>query len=329
MRWFMVIVLILLVACQGAAPPVEPPAEPVIAEPEPNDEPPPPVVVQPPGGEEPPGEDKPEPEPEPKPEPSKPPGSSKPGQPSDPPRNSEDKDFIDLIEDKFGSHKPKEWGERVTGVITRIDTREKVIALTFDACGATGLSAGFDRELIDFLVEENIPATMFLSGQWLQANWNIAVELAANPLFSIQNHGYRHRPLSVNGKSVYGIQGTASVREVVEEIHLNDQLIQELTGKVPAYYRSGTAYYDEVAVMIAHELGKEVVNFNVLGDAGATFNKAQIASALLGAKPGSIILYHMNRPESDIAEALIETLPKLIKNGFTFVKLEDYHNKLR
>ena len=30
---------------------------------------------------------------------------------------------------------PKEWGEKVTGVKTRLGTNQKVIALTFDACG--------------------------------------------------------------------------------------------------------------------------------------------------------------------------------------------------
>lgn len=130
------------------------------------------------------------------------------------------------------------------------------------------------------------------------------------PFFAIENHGYCHLPLSVTGRSVYGIQGTANVAEVVEEIWRNDRLILELTGQKPRYFRSGTAYYDEVAVKTAREMGKEVINFNVLGDAGATFSKAQIERALLGAKPGTIILYHINRPESDIAEALIEALPK-------------------
>ncbi|MTI95899.1 MAG: polysaccharide deacetylase [Firmicutes bacterium] len=234
-----------------------------------------------------------------------------------------------VMEQRYGDLTPREWGERVTGVITRIDTSDKVIALTFDACGASGLSAGYDRELIDFLTQEQIPATLFLSGQWIEANKQIARELAQNPLFVIENHGYRHRPLSVAGKNAYGIEGTGSIREVVAEIGLNDRLIKELTGRAPVYYRSGTAYYDEVAVMIARDMGKEVINFNVLGDAGATFSNAQIEKNLLGAKPGAIILYHMNRPESDTAAALIETLPKLQEQGFRFVHLREYHKHLK
>lgn len=266
-----------------------------------------------------------------------PPDNQKPLEPGDPPTDTAPPEeppdpLAEIIGDmgeKYGSLTPREWGERVTGVITRIDSRDKIIALTFDACGATGLSTGFDRELADFLIREEIAATLFLSGQWLQANWEISQELAQVPFFAIENHGYRHLPLSVSGRSIYGIQGTANVAEVVEEIWRNDQLILELTGQKPRYFRSGTAYYDEVAVQIAREMGKEVISFNVLGDAGATFSKAQIERALLGAKPGFIILYHINRPESDIAEALVETLPKLKAQGFRFVLLRDYHQQLK
>lgn len=241
-------------------------------------------------------------------------------------------DNLDEIKKEFlvlyGNDIPQQWGENVTGVRNQIYTKEKIIALTFDACGQGGLSNGYDKELMDYLISENIPATLFVSGGWIDINEKIFNELANNPLFKIESHGYRHKPLSVNGKSAYGVNGTQSIAEVIEEILLNEEKIQNITGKKPKYFRSGTAYYDEVAVKIAKDLGYEVINYNVLGDAGATFSSKQIVKSALKATPGSIILYHMNRPDSQIAEGIKAAVPLLKEKGYHFVSLEDYHYKL-
>ncbi|QUH26508.1 polysaccharide deacetylase family protein [Serpentinicella alkaliphila] len=229
---------------------------------------------------------------------------------------------------KYRDNIPKEWGENVTGVRNRIDTDKKIIALTFDACGQGGLSNGYDKELIDFLVSEEIPATLFISSRWIDINKEILVDLSANPLFTIENHGFRHKPLSLNGNSAYGVKGTSSIEEVVEEIYLNTIKIEELTGRRPKYFRSGTTYYDDVAVMIANDLGQEVINYNVLGDAGATFRKEQIVKSAITATPGSIFLYHMNRPESQVYEGVKEAITILREKGYEFVKLEDFHDQL-
>lgn len=89
------------------------------------------------------------------------------------------------------------------------------------------------------------------------------------------------------------------------------------------YFRSGTAFYDEVAIELANALGYEVVNFDILGDAGATYSSAQVEEALLTAKPGSIALLHMNQPSSGTANGVKQAVPILREVGFTFVQLND------
>lgn len=236
-------------------------------------------------------------------------------------------EYITYFEEKYADVIPNSWGERVEGVVTEIDTDDRVIALTFDACG--GKSDGYDEKIIEFLISQGIPATLFVNSRWIDKHLDVFLDLAANPLFEIANHGYLHKPLSLIGKSAYGISGTQDIKEVVEEILYNDEKIHRITGHKPRYFRSGTAYYDEVAVEIAGELGYMVVNYNVLGDAGATFNKQQIIRACASANPGAIILFHMNRPEKKIAEGIIEGITHLLNKGYTFVKLSDYHDYLR
>jgi peptidoglycan/xylan/chitin deacetylase (PgdA/CDA1 family) len=178
--------------------------------------------------------------------------------------------------------------------------------------------------LIDFLTREAIPATLFLSGKWVDANPDLLQALSRNPLFEIENHGLNHKPCSVTGRPAYGIRGTKNVGEVLDEMQLNGLRIQRITGRKPRYYRPGTAYCDEICVEIARALGYEVVNFNVRGDAGTTYSKEEIREALLHSAPGSIVLMHMNQPEGQTAEGVIEAVPELRKLGFRFVKVSDF-----
>jgi peptidoglycan/xylan/chitin deacetylase (PgdA/CDA1 family) len=215
---------------------------------------------------------------------------------------------------------PTKWGERVPGVKTRLHTKDKVIALTFDACGGKE-GSGYDEKLIQYLIQEQIPATLFINARWIAANPSTFQDLVSNPLFEIENHGTEHRPLSVNGKLAYGIAGTKSVKEVIHEMNDNADQIEKLTGKRPLFFRSGTAFYDEVAVSVAHDLGFELAGYSVLGDAGATFNTEQVYNAISKATSGSIVLAHMNHPEKDTAEGIIKAIPQLRKLGYNFVKL--------
>lgn len=218
---------------------------------------------------------------------------------------------------------PGDWGERVEGVRTRLDTTEPVIALTFDACGGPRGSRA-DTALIEYLQKEKIPATLFVSGSWIDANPALFKKLAAEPLFEIANHGLSHKPCSVNGKTAYGIKGTASVGDLVDEIEKNGRKIEAAKGGKPKFYRPGTAYCDEVAVKVAGELGYEVVNYTVLGDAGATWPQEKVRQALLKAGHGDIVILHMNQPRSRTAAGVMEAVPLLREKGFRFVKLSEY-----
>jgi peptidoglycan/xylan/chitin deacetylase (PgdA/CDA1 family) len=229
----------------------------------------------------------------------------------------------DRIIKAFTGKNPQQWGERVRGVKTKLDTDQKVLALTFDACG--GLSgSGYDAKLMEHLEREEISATLFISGKWIDANPEILKKLSKNSLFEIENHGLNHKPCSALGHSVYGIEGTKSVGEIFNEIEWNALKIQKLTGRKPRYYRPGTAHCDEICVEISNALGYEVVTFGVRGDGGATYSKKRVEEALFNAPPSSIILMHMNHPEKETAEGLIEVLPELKKRGFRFVQLSEF-----
>jgi len=227
---------------------------------------------------------------------------------------------------RYAGVTPTKWGENVPGVRTRLDTDDKVIALTLDACGSAK-GKGVDSRLMEFLIREQIPATLFINGRWIDANPDLFRKLAANPLFEIANHGMRHKPASISGRSIYGIVGTKNIGEVVEEIELNARKIEAISGVRPNLYRSGTAYYDEIAVQISQGLGHEVAGYSLLGDAGATWSAAQVKEAFLKAVPGDIALMHMNHSEAGTGAGIIAAVPELKRRGFRFVRMSDYSLK--
>ncbi len=227
------------------------------------------------------------------------------------------------------STEPTQWGENVTGVTTRFASDKKEIALTLDACGGSAKSSQYDAELIDYLIANKIPATLFINARWIDANPEIFKRLAANPLFEIGNHGTAHRPLSVNGKSVYNISGTASPEEVEREIEGNSRKIEKLTGKRPLFFRSGTAYYDDEAVRIARVNGVEIAGFEVIADAGATLGAEEVARRIKNARSGDIVIAHMNHPESGTRQGIIDAVSLLRAAGFEFVRLSDVKNRIR
>lgn len=227
---------------------------------------------------------------------------------------------LEAIAGRYQHLVPTEWGLETTGVVLRSDARP--IGLTLDACGGPS-GSGVDTDLLDFLRAEQIPATLFLNLRWIQTNRALVDELAGDDLFELANHGTRHLPLSVNGRKAYGIQGTGSVAEALDEVYENHESMTRITGVAPRFFRSGTAYYDEVAAQLVRELGEIPVNFDVNGDAGATFSASQVKAAVSTARPGSIIIAHLNQPNGDTAEGLAAALAQLRSNGQVFAHLGD------
>lgn len=224
---------------------------------------------------------------------------------------------VEAIVNRYEGIDPTQWSDRATGVVFRLDTDEKVAVLTFDACGGSEGANGYDVAIIDYLREAEIPATLFVNADWIENHSEAFEELKADPLFTMGNHGTFHKPLSVVGKGIYGIEGTRNPREVVEEVMGNPRVTS-------TYFRSGTAYYDEVALNILEDLGYVAIGYDISADAGASFNVEEIRQAFGEIRPGSILLMHFNRPDGDSYEGLVLGVKEALERGYTFVNLADY-----
>jgi len=227
--------------------------------------------------------------------------------------------------EKLKDVRPGKFSEFTPGIMTKISSSKKIVALTFDACGGpTG--SGFDGALIEFLKKEKIKATLFVSGLWIEKNDSLFRQLCAEPLFEIENHGLSHRPCSISGESRYGITGTENGNDVFDEVELNARQIEFYNKRKPQFYRPAAAVADEGCISIAKELNEQIITYDVLsGDAALCTEAVEIKKNILKKiRPGSIVIMHMNHPERNGFEALVGVVPELKRQGYEFVKLEGH-----
>jgi peptidoglycan/xylan/chitin deacetylase (PgdA/CDA1 family) len=239
-----------------------------------------------------------------------------------------DKSYTDLkrkIALEFMHIPAGRWGEFVDGVDERILTQKKIVAFTFDACGGKN-GNGYDKELIEYLRKEKIPATLFVTGKWIDSQFNSFLDLSCDSLFEIENHGLNHRPCSVKGDSIYGIHGTANIEEAFDEIEANARKIEAITNHYPHFYRSATAFIDEAGAAMTSKLDITAISYEVLsGDAIPFASESAIEENVLkNVKPGAIIIMHFNHPEWNTKEAMERIVPELKKMDYSFVLLKDF-----
>lgn len=195
----------------------------------------------------------------------------------------------------------------------------KRLALTLDAC-----SGQYDDELIEFLIQNRIPATIFATKKWLDHNpLGVSIIKAHLNIFDVEDHGENHVPAVIgHGRKVYGIPGEPDLMHLRREVTEGGKAIEQIIGVAPHWYRGATAEYDPQAIDEIGKLGYKIAGFSVNADAGATLKRAAIEERLKHARSGDVIIAHMNKPASDSAEGLAVALAGLLRAGFVFVRLD-------
>lgn len=229
------------------------------------------------------------------------------------------------IVDRFSGEQPRYWGLDAPEAISRFEPTTEAgrdaVVLTLDACG--GPVTDYDAELIASLRRHHIPATLFINRDWSEQNPETMHELVADPLFEIANHGTRHVPLSVTGRSAYGIRGTADITEVWSEIAECHLHIAEAHDYRTAFMRAGTAHTDDVSARIAHAMDQAHIGFTVNADGGASLPPEEVRDRLASSHPGDIVIAHMNRPTSGTGPGFAQAVPEMVDRGVVFRRLGD------
>ncbi|MCX7150266.1 MAG: polysaccharide deacetylase family protein [Rhodocyclales bacterium] len=133
------------------------------------------------------------------------------------------------------------------------------VALTLDAC-----SGQYDDDLIEFLIRNRIPATIFATKRWLDHNsFGVSVIKAHLDLFDVEDHGENHVPAVIGvGRKVYGIPGEPDLIHLRREVTEGARAIERVTGVAPHWYRGATAVYDPQAIAEIGKLGYRIAGFS-------------------------------------------------------------------
>lgn len=193
------------------------------------------------------------------------------------------------------------------------------VALTLDACMGRA-----DMRILSTLVDNRIPATIFVTARWLARNEAAVKIFRAHPdLFELENHGQSHVPAVLGDKPVYGIRPAGTLAAVTSEVEGGQSALLAAAGVKAGWYRDATALYSPEALALIRHLGLKVAGFSLNGDQGASLLASDAAHRIAHAQDGDVIIAHINQPGRPAGQGVAEGILALKARGFTFVRLED------
>ena len=166
------------------------------------------------------------------------------------------------------------------------------VALTFDAC-----TGKVDERILTALLDNQIKATIFVTGRWLKRNAAAIATLNAHPeLFEIENHGAKHLAAVDEPLLIYGQPAAGSAQAVKVEVLGGAAALHKSFDTSPVWFRGADAQYTKTSMDEIEALGYKIAGFTFSGDGGALFSSEHSARVIAKAQDGDVILAHINQP---------------------------------
>ena len=183
------------------------------------------------------------------------------------------------------------------------------VALTFDVAYDVTYTAAF----LDVLHQYQVPATIFMTGEWADANPELTSRMATDGHL-VANHSYSHPDFT-----------KLSDAEIVRQLAAAEAAISARTNhSTKPYFRPP---YGAQNARVNRLLGQEGYRYDVLwtvdswGWRGLSFPQV-VKRCLDRAGPGVIYMFHLGVP------ADLDALPWIIQwlrdNGYTMVRLDSW-----
>jgi peptidoglycan/xylan/chitin deacetylase (PgdA/CDA1 family) len=204
----------------------------------------------------------------------------------------------------------------VAGELVRLQTRQRVVALTFDGGGNADAAKG----VLTVLRKEHVPATFFLTGHFVQSYPLVARVIGRR--FPVANHTVNHLDLR-----------RLSTAAVTREVTRAQSMILRATGRDPRpLFRFPYGARDSRTLGIVRRLGYVSVRWTVDTWGWMGLRLQSIAGArrrvLEHLVPGEIVLMHLgsSRDHSTIdSNALPGVIRAVRARGYRFVTLAGVH----
>ncbi len=194
--------------------------------------------------------------------------------------------------------------QTVTGylkAVSNIDTRERVIALTFDVSWGETVPG----QVLDALRKSSVTCTFFVSGPWASSHPDLVKRMVSEG-HEVASHGFRH------------VRLTRYTREVIaEELAKAHSILHEASGIEPKLFRPPDGDANDTVVSVALEQGYITVLWSLdsqdLKRPGAKYIEGRVAKRV---KPGDIVLFHASDSAPDTPQAIPALVEALRKDGF-------------
>ncbi|GIP33220.1 polysaccharide deacetylase family sporulation protein PdaB [Paenibacillus sp. J2TS4] len=193
--------------------------------------------------------------------------------------------------------------------IYKVDTDEKVVALTFDISWGNK----YADPIMDVLADKDIyKATFFLSGPWALKHEDIVRRIDTMG-FEIGSHGWKH----VN-YSEY------SDEWIAEQVKKTEDALIKLTNKKPVLFRTPNGDFNPRVIKKLNKLGYEVIQWDTDSLDWMKPGVDKIINRVLKrAHPGDIILLHASDSVPQTPAALPVIIDGLKKQGYRFVTVTE------
>jgi peptidoglycan/xylan/chitin deacetylase (PgdA/CDA1 family) len=190
-------------------------------------------------------------------------------------------------------------------LVDRVETSEKVVALTFD----DGPDPAGAQATLDVLADKQVPATFFLNGSGLKQYPELGRKIAEAG-HEIGNHTYSHERMVL-----------VSPGFVAKEIEDTDALIRATGYQGPIHFRPPNGKKLFTLPYYLSEHGRTTVMWDVEPDSAGAHTAEEIEKEVLaGTRPGSIVLLHsMFGARQPTRQALGPIIDGLEERGFRFV----------
>ena len=186
----------------------------------------------------------------------------------------------------------------------------KILYLTFDA----GYENGYTENILDTLKKNDVPATFFLVGTYLNTNPELIKRMVEEGHI-IGNHTVSHADMTKKNSEEFGA-----------ELKRFEDIYESIVGsQAPKYYRPPEGTFNENNLVAANEFGYETVLWS------ATYadwdNKKQPSRADAFDKlmprlhPGAIILLHSTSATS--TDILDELIARCKDDGYEFRNIDE------
>lgn len=200
--------------------------------------------------------------------------------------------------------------------VFHIDTKEKLVALTFD----DGPSREWTAPILDELKKLHVKATFFMIGQHVEQYPDLARRVAREG-HEIGNHSYDHHGIFFFTKD-----------ELDKEVGYAEEVIRSVTGITTHLFRPPKAWITDDEKKWLNEEGYSVVLWTLNSKDWVTFDDKYILKYLLRrVEPGDILLFHDSGGVFGIERGdrheTVKTIPRLVeelrKKGYRFVTVSE------